>query len=107
MLSSAWPCRECGPSRSRTHRENNEILKNKPRRRRDTDYTRFFIRSLRRFGDMKPGINQTITSRHAMENADSIIDWLFDTDPTNQQINSEWERADLSPERKRIEHSMS
>jgi len=50
---------------------------------------------------MKPGINQTITSRHAMENADSIIDWLFDTDPTNQQINSEWERADLSPERDR------
>ena len=44
---------------------------------------------------------------NAMEKADSIIDWLFDTDPTNQQINSEWERADLSPERKRIEHSMS
>ena len=42
---------------------------------------------------------------NAVEKADSIIDWLFDTDPAHQQTNSEWERADLSL--KEIEHSMS
>jgi hypothetical protein len=38
------------------------------------------------------------SAMNAMEKADSIIDWLFDTDPTDQRINSEWEKADLSPE---------
>jgi Ca2+/Na+ antiporter len=37
----------------------------------------------------------------AADKADSIIDWLVDTDPTDQQISSLWEKADLSPERDR------
>ena len=37
----------------------------------------------------------------AVEKADTIINWLFDTDPTDQQIGSEWESADSGPERDR------